>query len=204
MKDELYHHGILGQKWGVRRFQNPDGSLTEAGKKRYGYGYDYDKSLVLKKGTSLYRTSFSANETNSGRTYAAFKTEDANKYASNGKLLAQYTGGEAYQYKLKATEDLKAPSRKEMVDIYLSMLKDNDKLKKKSRAAQEAKFDKVMYNLVKDTPVTREYFERVVANGYNMLMDNADMKQGISKMPVIILDRGKSLVVDEITELSGK
>lgn len=30
----LAHHGIKGQKWGVRRFQNPDGTLTEAGKKR--------------------------------------------------------------------------------------------------------------------------------------------------------------------------
>ena len=29
---ELYHHGILGQRWGVRRYQNPDGSYTEAGK----------------------------------------------------------------------------------------------------------------------------------------------------------------------------
>lgn len=32
---ELYHHGIKGQKWGIRRFQNPDGSLTAAGQKRY-------------------------------------------------------------------------------------------------------------------------------------------------------------------------
>lgn len=34
--DELAHHGILGPKWGVRRYQNEDGTLTEEGKKRYG------------------------------------------------------------------------------------------------------------------------------------------------------------------------
>lgn len=33
--DELYHHGIKGQRWGVRRYQNEDGSLTAAGKARY-------------------------------------------------------------------------------------------------------------------------------------------------------------------------
>lgn len=32
---ELYHWGIKGMKWGVRRYQNKDGSLTDAGKKRY-------------------------------------------------------------------------------------------------------------------------------------------------------------------------
>ena len=32
---ELYHHGIRGMKWGIRRYQNKDGSLTTAGKKRY-------------------------------------------------------------------------------------------------------------------------------------------------------------------------
>lgn len=33
--DELYHHGIRGMKWGIRRYQNKDGSLTPRGKKRY-------------------------------------------------------------------------------------------------------------------------------------------------------------------------
>ena len=32
----LYHHGIEGQRWGIRRYQNKDGSLTKAGEKRYG------------------------------------------------------------------------------------------------------------------------------------------------------------------------
>ena len=32
--NELYHHGIKGMKWGVRRYQNVDGSLTAAGRKR--------------------------------------------------------------------------------------------------------------------------------------------------------------------------
>lgn len=45
MSEYLYlaHHGIKGQKWGVRRYQNPDGSYTEEGKRRY------KKALTPKK-----------------------------------------------------------------------------------------------------------------------------------------------------------
>lgn len=49
--NELYHHGIKGQKWGVRRYQNEDGTLTSAGKKRIAQRQPDD--IVIKKGTQL-------------------------------------------------------------------------------------------------------------------------------------------------------
>jgi hypothetical protein len=47
----LAHYGIMGMKWGVRRYQNPDGSLTSAGKKRYGVDHtkDITKEIQYKK-----------------------------------------------------------------------------------------------------------------------------------------------------------
>ena len=42
-EEELMHYGIKGQKWGRRQYQNKDGSLTEAGKKRYGSKENFEK-----------------------------------------------------------------------------------------------------------------------------------------------------------------
>jgi len=50
-KNELMHFGIKGQKWGVRNYQNPDGTLTEEGRARYRFdaSTDLDKKGNLNK-----------------------------------------------------------------------------------------------------------------------------------------------------------
>lgn len=54
--DELYHHGVKGQKWGVRRYQNKNGSLTPAGKKRYSLVENDNSPTKLETAkTALYK-----------------------------------------------------------------------------------------------------------------------------------------------------
>lgn len=76
--DVICHHGILGMKWGIRRYQNKDGSLTAAGKKRYVKGWEKAIKTKGKKGVerrketlagmvnedevvSLYKAAYSGN-----------------------------------------------------------------------------------------------------------------------------------------------
>lgn len=59
-QNELFHHGVKGQKWGVRRYQNLDGSLTAEGRRHYGYGEGRNKAKVGMKDIGGYGTAISS------------------------------------------------------------------------------------------------------------------------------------------------
>ena len=48
-ESELYHHGVKGQKWGLRRYQNPDGTLTELGRKRLSSWQSKEKTKIAER-----------------------------------------------------------------------------------------------------------------------------------------------------------
>lgn len=89
MTNELTHHGILGMKWGVRRFQNKDGSLTAAGKKRKRqrlskkdtYHEDYEKAHNSKsvKNMSDAELRSRLNRLNMEKQYSQLSDTNVNK-----------------------------------------------------------------------------------------------------------------------------
>lgn len=157
--NELTHHGILGMKWGVRRYQNKDGSLTPAGKKRYspeelgrelvqkGVSVKSDGSITVSKGASLQRLVHDESRPLKDITYASILEYDNAKYIKyiGGKGL--FGGGRDKILSLTANEDLKAPSVDEASEIMVDILKTNPKFRNS--------FTNMLGNTVSDKELNR-------------------------------------------------
>lgn len=78
---QLYHHGILGMKWGVRRFQNKDGSLTSAGKRHL------EQNSKAKQGTNKKKK---GHTTNKGKSINELSDDELRKRINRLELEKRY------------------------------------------------------------------------------------------------------------------
>lgn len=110
--DVLMHHGILGQKWGVRRYQNADGTLTEAGKNRLSkYKEKQTRQLDKHYGRKIAQTIKYQEGTKKSLAKAKEKGKDKRVEKLNARLKALKTQ-EKYQKALHKLESDKVRKMK--------------------------------------------------------------------------------------------
>lgn len=176
--DSLSHHGIKGQKWGVRRYQNPDGTLTAEGKGRYLKRLEGNKVSTVAKGTVMYRTQSKDDETKvQKKLYVAVNKKEAAYYqtAIGADRIAK--NGEAFVAKYVAKNPINIPSVKEQRKIELSMLKDD-----------EARRDVV------DSLVKKGYSRSQIAKMTKPVTDGQIFAAGLLSLPLGVLNPGITML----------
>lgn len=120
MKCELQHYGVLGMKWGVRRYQP-----YPKGKHGTFLGQDRDNDIVIKKGSEAYRLQTGDKISGTGQLYVSFDKLDSLTYAAvtssdePGGLGVNMRDGSGNIVTIKMTKDIIAPSYQKTMDAFI-------------------------------------------------------------------------------------
>ena len=137
MSNELSHYGIKGQKWGRRRYQNQDGSLTPAGRQRYGSEenfesrYDEDVKAGIKAVKKL---------TDGGKDFTKATKEYAGERSRKKQQKANKALEEAARDKARSMSDQElrdAVSRLNMEENYTRMIQNRERIELGESAASK-------------------------------------------------------------------
>lgn len=104
MSDYISHFGVKGMKWGIRRYQNRDGSLTPEGRKRYGRSEDSEKVQELRKkpisAMSNQELETVIRRMNLERQYRDLKSSEINSGKKKAKEVLDYANTASQFYNL--------------------------------------------------------------------------------------------------------
>lgn len=186
MDTHIYHHGIKGQKWGVRRYQEDNGTMTPAGRKRYSDAIeksqqnetkeDIDRlrkssTRTLKRGTEIQNISenkLDSNNKKSNRLYGSYTEADKVDYIDTMGNI-QYDG-HGWKNTFVVKDDIKIASEKEVVRTLAEMFKENPK--------QVSEMMATAYNAVHE-PIIFFRTKRGYEKKLNKLLEDPDSAKSI-------------------------
>lgn len=184
-EDELSHHGTRGMKWGLRRYQNADGSLTAEGRKRYGYGEGRDTRGGDRSASddTNSRKSRGIGSDDSGRSERANKREAIRAEKAEEKIKQQ----EEKRAEEKTSDDESDGNKTKLDGKSLDEISDKNLRARLDRMRNENAYDQMMVErgyvqVEKYSDMDRKISELKKQKEYSDLLVGLDTQTQISEL----------------------